>query len=525
MTTAADRRAVVVFGVAAGASVALSAWIAFHRAILVARYAILVELGAWSLAWVVATVAAVRLPRRWAPGLVLGAALAVRLVALGGPPSTSDDLFRYSWDGRVQAAGVDPYAEPPDSPALVRLREGWLWPDAAGCAEIRRPPGCTRINRPADRTIYPPVAEAWFAGVYRVAGVGTHHKGWQVAGLVTDMGVVALLTVALRRWGSDPRWAALYALCPAPVIEVVNNGHVDGLAVLLVVAALVVAVPPPVGPGRAPKTMVGALVPTDPAGGLRDGQAASGSGSWASSPTRGSPSSCRGGVLSAPWRDVAAGALVGAAALVKLYPGLLLVALVGVPQRRRLPVLVRAGATATALSVLTYLPHVCAVGPKVLGYLPGYLREEHYDKGGRFLLAGAVGVPSRWAGPISVLVVGAAAAWVLARRPPAPRGAALLLGALFLAATPVQPWYAVSVVAVAAVATRPSWVAVAVAGYPYFFAVILDNRHVVGIGRLAYGAAVVAVAAVAFIRVARRRGWGQGSRSWRTESAVPAATT
>src|SRR5439155_8361622 len=110
------------------------------------------------------------------------------------------DLFRYSWDGRVQAAGIDPYAQPPSSPALARLREPWLWPDARGCAELNRRPACTRLNRPDQRTIYPPLAEAWFAGIYRMTGIGAHHKTWQVAGLLTEAGVLGLLPAALRRW-------------------------------------------------------------------------------------------------------------------------------------------------------------------------------------------------------------------------------------------------------------------------------------------------------------------------------------
>src|SRR5205085_500789 len=122
-----------------------------------------------------------------------------------------------------------------------RLREPWLWPEQRPCPLAYRPLGCTRINRSGVHTIYPPGAEAFFAAVYHLTGIGARGKPWQVAGLVVDVGVVALLIAGLRRRGRDPRWAALYALCPAPVLEIVNNGHVDGLAILLGVAALVVS--------------------------------------------------------------------------------------------------------------------------------------------------------------------------------------------------------------------------------------------------------------------------------------------
>jgi hypothetical protein len=84
--------------------------------------------------------------------------------------------------------------------------------------------------------------------------------------------------------------------------------------------------------------------------------------------------------------------------------------------------------------------------------------------------------------------------WVWTRRPSAPTGAAVLMGTLLLAASPVQPWYAVTLIAFATLAVEPAWAAVPAAGYPYFFAVILLHPQQVGIGQLAYGLAAIAVA-------------------------------
>ena len=97
------------------------------------------------------------------------------------------------------------------------------------------------------------------------------------------------------------------------------------------------------------------------------------------------------------------------------------------------------------------------------------------------------------AGPLSAIAVGGLVVWVLMRRPPVPVGAAALLGAVLLAASPVQPWYAVSLLAVATVAARPRWIALLIAGYPYFFAVILDYGHPIGVGQLAYAAALLVI--------------------------------
>jgi hypothetical protein len=446
----AGRWPLTAFLVAAAAGAALSVHVARGEALLAARWWLLAELALWAVAWLVGVAAAFRLPARIALPLVFAAALALRIGALAGPPLTSDDLFRYSWDGRVQAAGVNPYEYSPGSSHLAPLREPWLWPEERPCPLAYRERGCTRINRSWVHTIYPPAAEAWFAAVYRLTGIGARYKPWQAAGLVTDVIVVALLATALRRRGRDPRWAALYALCPAPVLEIVNNGHVDGLAIVLSVAALTIASPTVAGRAR----------------------------------------------LSGGRRELVAGALVGLAVLVKLFPALLVLAIAAASPDRRGRALLRTGGAAGAVCVAGYLPHVAAVGAKVVGFLPGYLREEHYDGAGRYLLAAALHVPAGAAGLVSALTLAGAATWVWVRRPPAPLGATILMGTLLAVASPVQPWYAVTLLAFATAAVAPAWTAILAAGYPYFFAVILIHPHRAGIGQVAYAAAVAFVLVV-----------------------------
>ena len=113
-------------------------------------------------------------PARRAVALIVLGAIAVQLAALSAPPRGSDDLYRYIWDGRVQAAGIDPYSYSPAAPQLVSLRDPFLWPhhSTAWCVSPGTQlygsphglavPGCTLINRPIVHTIYPPVAEAYF---------------------------------------------------------------------------------------------------------------------------------------------------------------------------------------------------------------------------------------------------------------------------------------------------------------------------------------------------------------------------
>lgn len=469
MTTGAWTTTKAFLVVAAGGA-ALSGSVAWGHPIWSARWALLWRLGLWSVVWVIGVVFALRLRGRRAGVLIVGAGLALRLAALAGPPTTSDDLYRYAWDGRMQQAGIDPYAAAPASTQLTRFHDGWLWPGPTVCAAQHDPPGCTRINRPAARTIYPPVAEFWFASVYRLGGLQARHKAWQIAGVCADAVTMALLVVALRRWQRDPRWLALYALAPYPVLEFVNNGHVDALAVALMTSALVVAAP------------------------ARD-------------------AGRRDEVRS----DVLLGLLIGAAALVKVYPGLLLLAVPCLPRTRPWRSFARASVAAGVLAVAAYLPHVVAVGTRVVGYLPGYLREEHYNSGGRFLLAGLLHVPGPAAAAMVAAGIAGAAAVVVWRRPPFPTAAVTLLVTLLLATTPVQPWYGVAVVALAAVCAEPWWAVAAVAGYPYFFAILLGDRHATGIGQAGYGLALVAIVLASRRRPVR---WSRAVRPTPLAAAV-----
>ncbi|MCC7265631.1 MAG: hypothetical protein IT369_24245 [Candidatus Latescibacteria bacterium] len=150
---------------------------------------------------------------------LLGLALLFRLTLLLSEPSLSDDIYRYVWDGRVQRAGINPYLHAPESPEVAQLRNGLY----AG------------INHKDLSTIYPPLAQFFFLGVCAV------HPGiWAMKGalVAVELGLVLLLVRILRQRGQDQRRVLLYAWNPLPVIEVAGSGHLDVLAVSLLLLAL-----------------------------------------------------------------------------------------------------------------------------------------------------------------------------------------------------------------------------------------------------------------------------------------------
>lgn len=153
--------------------------------------------------------------------LVLGIAVLMRTAFLLAPPLLSTDVYRYVWDGRVQAAGINPYRYVPADPALADLRDPAIYP---------------HINR-ADyaRTIYPPAAQMVFAAVGMVSASVT---GMKVAMLAFEAFAILALLQVLRLAGLPRERILIYAWNPLPLLSFACDGHVDAIAVGFVGLAL-----------------------------------------------------------------------------------------------------------------------------------------------------------------------------------------------------------------------------------------------------------------------------------------------
>ena len=169
-----------------------------------------------------------------------------------------------------------------------------------------------------------------------------------------------------------------------------------------------------------------------------------------------------------------------------------------------------AGGRRRRTAVLAELPHVIAVGTRVIGYLPRYFKEEHYGSGSRFLLLGLTGLGARGQIALGAAILAAVTVAVWRRGSEPARAVTAVLGALLLIVTPVQPWYAVTLAGLGCLADVPWWTLVAVAGEPYYATVILDDPHQVLVGRLAYGLAALGIVALA---------------GWRRHLSTPAQAT
>src|ERR1043165_647534 len=152
-------------------------------------------------------------------GLVFAALF--RLAIIFSPPYLSDAIYRYIWDGRVQAAGVNPYRYMPAEEPLAQLRDEAIYP---------------HINRrDSVRTIYPPIAQAAFLLITRFSESVT----WMKAAMVGFEAIAIWAIVQLlSSFGFARQRVLIYAWHPLAIWEFAGSGHADALAIAFIALAL-----------------------------------------------------------------------------------------------------------------------------------------------------------------------------------------------------------------------------------------------------------------------------------------------
>lgn len=125
---------------------------------------------------------------------VIAIALVLRALLFFHEPRLSGDVYRYLSDGRALASGTNPYAYTPSDP---------------------------RINHREIRSIYPPHAQVLFALVHEL------HL-WRL--LIIALDIVAIVLLRER--------ALAYATCPLVLFEGTWSGHLDAIAGVVLLIAL-----------------------------------------------------------------------------------------------------------------------------------------------------------------------------------------------------------------------------------------------------------------------------------------------
>lgn len=184
--------------------------------------------------------AAWRLGASSAAGILIVAGI-LRTMLLPLPPTLSDDILRYLWDGKVMTAGLNPYRLPPDAEALSELRDD-RW---------------AQMPHRQVATVYPPLALTVFSISSLMPGEMTALK---IVLVLADLMACWLLILLARALGLPIERTVWYAWNPLVTLEVAGMGHVDALVVLCQVAAVLSLVSRPARPVMAGLAAAGGVL-------------------------------------------------------------------------------------------------------------------------------------------------------------------------------------------------------------------------------------------------------------------------
>ena len=241
-------------------------------------------------------------------GIIILSAIIFRLSLIPSDPTVlSKDMYRYIWDGRVQQNGINPYRYAPGADELKNMRDDRIFPN---------------INRKDDPTLYPAGAQVFFRIFHAL--VGDSVTGFKTIMVLFDSLTVLVLVALLQNHGLNKSRVIIYAWNPLVIFEIAYSGHLEGLTVFLMVAAL---------------------------------------------------------YLSAIHKKIPGIFMLALAAAVKMYPALLLASFLNRGGR------IKGLLTFFMTILLLYLPFIGA-GNKISGFLPVYLQNpyESFNLGLKYLL-------------------------------------------------------------------------------------------------------------------------------------------
>lgn len=163
---------------------------------------------------------------RWLFAISLG----FRLIPLFAIPALSDDFYRFIWDGRLWAAGINPFAGlPGDFINNPELATQGITNELFGL-----------LNSPTHYTVYPPVPQYinWLS-----AKLFSHNIAYSIflmrAFIITsEMISIVFIYKLLKKYKLEPSLIAIYALNPLVVIEISGNLHHEGLMITFLLGFL-----------------------------------------------------------------------------------------------------------------------------------------------------------------------------------------------------------------------------------------------------------------------------------------------
>jgi hypothetical protein len=153
--------------------------------------------------------------------VLISAGILIRLAFINTTPIGSDDIYRYMWDGKVQAHGINPYLFSPVDTSLNFLHSDKL-------------PGL--INFSSMKSIYFPLSQWIFYAGYAISGENVY--GYKLLLFIFELITLFSIYLLIKKLGIDRKYILLYALCPLPIIQFAVDAHVDGFGLPFLILSL-----------------------------------------------------------------------------------------------------------------------------------------------------------------------------------------------------------------------------------------------------------------------------------------------
>ena len=160
--------------------------------------------------------------------------VAMRLFLIPGEPVLEDDYQRYLWDGAVTAKGFNPYQYSPDAIKANPDIPNRLVELSSDAGQV-----VSRINHSELRTIYPMVAQSFFALSHWLTPWSI--TTWKLILFFMDLMTLYLLLALLKEVGMSPIWSLIYWWNPVVLKELFNSGHMEGILIPFVLASVLLS--------------------------------------------------------------------------------------------------------------------------------------------------------------------------------------------------------------------------------------------------------------------------------------------
>lgn len=153
-----------------------------------------------------------------------------RLIFLFAYPALSDDFYRFIWDGKLLAAGINPFSVLPSQ--LIEDPSVNILGIDHSLFE--------KLNSPEYFSVYPPVCQFifWLSAEVAHNNILVNVILMRVFILAAEFGTIHLLLKLFKIYGFEEKYTAIYFLNPLVILELSGNIHFEALMIFFVLAAV-----------------------------------------------------------------------------------------------------------------------------------------------------------------------------------------------------------------------------------------------------------------------------------------------